>query len=201
MAAITPSHISSICSLLPDIDLLTPTDSPRYHQSIRRWNILAERPCGAIAYPTNAHQISVLLQYASTHRLSLAAKGGGHGNRGSSPSPGGLCIDLANLAAVHIDERSRHIRVGGGALWSHVYAQAEKYGLAAVGGISPDVGVGGLTIHGGYGWLTGTHGLASDNVVGMEVVCADGKVVRVSEHQDSELWRGDGVCIARVRTT
>ena len=201
MAAITPSQILSIHSLIPNLDLLTPTDSTRYHHSIRRWNILAERPCGAIAYPTNTQQISILVQYASVNGLSLAVKGGGHGNRGSSPSSGGICIDLANFAAVHVDESCKGVRVGGGALWSYVYAQAEKYGLAVVGGISPDVGVGGLTIHGGYRWLTGAHGLAVDTVVEIEMVCADGNVLRISQCQHPELWwamQGAGSCFGVV---
>ena len=187
MAAISKSHIADLRSILPDIQIVTP-DSSEYAQSISHWNVRAERNAGAIVFPTTSLEASQILRFSDTHLLDIAIKAGGHGNRGSSPNNGGLCIDLSKMNSVSVDPIKKQITAGGGTLWSHVYAEAEKYDLAAVGGISPNVGVGGLTLHGGYGWLTSAHGLATDNVIEMEIVLADGSIVQASNTANKDLF-------------
>ncbi|KAL1985690.1 hypothetical protein VTN96DRAFT_7438 [Rasamsonia emersonii] len=187
MAPISPSQIAELRSLLPNLHIVTP-DSPEYESAITRWNSLGERNAGAVAFPTAAQEVSTLLGFASTHALDIAVKAGGHGRRGCSSTTGGLCVDLSRMNAVSVDTASRRIIVGGGALWSDVYVEAEKYGLAAVGGISPSVGVGGLALHGGYGWLTGAHGLALDNILEMQIALANGSLVRASATENEDLF-------------
>ncbi len=105
------------------------------------------------------------------------------------------------MTSVSVDPASGRITAAGGALWGHVYAEAAKFELAAVGGISPTVGVGGLAIHGGYGWLTGAHGLAADSILEIEVVLANGSIVCASDKVNEDLFwamKGAGAAFGAV---
>ena len=200
MAPISDAQIADLRSILPHLYIVIP-DSPEYDEATSRWNAMAESKAGAVVFPTAAEETSQLLAFSHANSLDIAVKAGGHGNRGSSPTNGGLCIDLSRIALVSVDPVSKRITAGGGALWSHVYAEAEKYDLAAVGGISPGVGVGGLALHGGYGWLTSAHGLAVDNIVEIQIALADGSLVRASDTINEDLFwamRGAGSAFGAV---
>jgi hypothetical protein len=188
MAPITHSHLAELSSLLPDLLIVTP-DSPNYDKAIARWMAVDGRKAGAVAFPTASKEVSKLLGFSRTHSLDIAVKSGGHSARSSSsPETGGLCIDLTLMKAVSVDPATKRITVGGGALWLDVYAETDKYDLAVVGGVCPTVGVGGLALHGGYGWLTGAHGLAVDNILEMEVALADGSLLRASDAVNGDLF-------------
>lgn len=139
-----------------------------------------------VAQPTDADDVRTALLWAQEHGVDLAVKGGGHSVAGTSSSAGGLVIDLSRMNTVTVDVTNKTVSVGGGAVWKDVDEKAAKYGLAAVGGTVNHTGVGGLTLGGGYGWLSGEHGLTIDNLLAATVVLADGTTVRASatEHED-----------------
>lgn len=129
--------------------------------------------------------------FSKTHDLELAIRGGGHATSGSSSTDGGLCIDLSKMRSVSVDSAARTVTAQGGALWS----EAEKYGLAVVGGTVNHTGIGGLTLGGGHGYLTGKAGLVIDNVLEVEIVLADGCIVIASDKENADLFwavRGAG---------
>lgn len=150
---------------------------------------------GLIVFPTSASDVSTAVLFSKTHNLELSVRGGGHATSGSSSTDGGLCIDLSKMRTVTVDPMAKIITAEGGSLWSDVDTEAEQFGLATVGGTVNHTGIGGLTLGGGYGYLTGKHGLVIDNLLEVEMVLADGSVVMASETEKPDLFwavRGAG---------
>ncbi|KDN35122.1 hypothetical protein RSAG8_11855, partial [Rhizoctonia solani AG-8 WAC10335] len=177
--------------------IITPT-SPTYSDAIARWAYNAERPARLVVYPRFTTDIFVAISHAYEHSLPIAVRGGGHSCAGTSSSTQGIVIDLSkHFTQVRIDPTNRIAFVGGGAVWKDVDEAAIRYGLAAVGGTVNHTGVGGLTLGGGYGWLTGQYGLACDNVVAATMVIPGAAVspgiiqptsVTVSAFSDPDLF-------------
>ncbi|KAH0362084.1 hypothetical protein KCU65_g8307, partial [Aureobasidium melanogenum] len=167
-----------------------------YGAAIRCWSKAAEKPAGVAIIPTNAEEVSIAVNFAVKTGLELAVKGGGHSSSGASCTDGGVLIDLSAMRAVRVDPAEQLIYVEGGALWSDVDQEAWRYGLATVGGTVSHTGVGGLTLGGGYGVLSGKHGLTIDNWVGATTVLANGEIVKSGIHdEDPDLFwalRGAG---------
>ncbi|KAL1855523.1 hypothetical protein Plec18170_004243 [Paecilomyces lecythidis] len=175
-------------------ELITP-ESPKYEASRSRWSDGAVKRAGAVAYPTTFDGVSALVKFASQHSLDLAVKGGGHSTGGTSSTTGGLVIDLSRMRRVAIDTEKKIIIAQGGALWEDVDDAAIEHGLATVGGTVNHTGVGGLTLGGGFGWLSGMYGMVIDNVVAAKVVVPDGRILTVSDTENSDLFwaiRGAG---------
>ncbi|KAH7357066.1 hypothetical protein BKA65DRAFT_392334 [Rhexocercosporidium sp. MPI-PUGE-AT-0058] len=171
-------------------------DSEQYEASIKRWSASAEKPAGIIVFPTTPEEVAKAVLFSSAQGLELAVVGGGHGTSGASSTDGGLCIDLSKMRGVTVDEKEKTVTVEGGALWGDVDREAGKFGLAAVGGTVNHTGVGGLTLGGGYGYLTPQVGMVIDNLLEVEVVLADGSIVRASESENPDLFwaaRGAGI--------
>ncbi|KAM0704888.1 hypothetical protein Q7P35_007675 [Cladosporium inversicolor] len=195
--SVTNEDITALRALLSTTaaKVLTPSD-PDYATSIARWSRAAEKPAGASIIPTTAAEVGIALKYANDHDIDLAVKGGGHSTAGASSTSGGLLVDLrAGMRGVRVDAEKQLLYVQGGAVWGEVDAKAWEYGLATVGGTVADTGVGGLTLGGGYGVLSGERGLVIDNMVGATVVLANGEVVYASEKEHQELFwalRGAG---------
>ncbi|QRV99500.1 FAD-binding domain protein [Ceratobasidium sp. AG-Ba] len=144
---------------------------PDYLASISRWATNAQRPARLVVYPRFMTDVIAAISYAHRNSIALAVCGGGHSCAGTSSSDGGLVLDLSrHFSRVRIDAANRIAFVGGGAVWRDVDEAAIQHGLAAVGGTVNHTGVGGLTLGGGYGWLTGQHGLACDNVIAATIV-------------------------------
>jgi hypothetical protein len=145
--------------------------------------------------PSTETDIVTALKWSQTHNIDLSIKGGGHSVSGTSSSSGGLVIDLTRLNSVTVNPESKTATVGGGAVWKDVDEALATHGLAAVGGTVNHTGVGGLTLGGGYGWLSGMYGLTIDNLLAARVVLADGSIVTASESENSDLFwalRGAG---------
>lgn len=159
-------------------------------ESVKRWSAAAERPAGVAIVPTDASQISTIIQYAAANQIDLAVRGGGHSTSGSSSTDGGLLIDLRALSQVQVNANNKSVKVGGGATWGDVDAETVRHGFATVGGTISDTGVGGLTLGGGYGWLSGAHGLAIDNLLSATVVLSSGEIVKASEDENQDLFWG-----------
>ncbi|ERF76220.1 hypothetical protein EPUS_04297 [Endocarpon pusillum Z07020] len=195
---VTEQHVSDLRKALKELDegsiLLVPGDDG-YEDSLRRWSRAAEKRAGAVLLLKTPSAIAKALRYASEHTIDLAVRGGGHSTAGASSTSGGLVIDLSSMRSVTVDSTAKTLAVQGGAQWSDVDDAAWEHGLATVGGTVADTGVGGLTLGGGYGWLSGTHGLVIDNLISCEIVLASGEVVRASKDENADLFwalRGGG---------
>jgi hypothetical protein len=153
-----------------------------------------DRPEIAVRCAGTADVVAAV-NFARTHGLTLAIRGGGHSIAGLSANEGGMLLDLAPMSGVQVDPERKLAHVQGGALWSDVDRETQAFGLVAPGGVVSDTGVAGLTLGGGYGWLRRKHGLSCDSLVEAQVVCADGEVRTASEHSHPDLYwaiRGGG---------
>ncbi|KAI8150130.1 hypothetical protein BJV82DRAFT_10607 [Fennellomyces sp. T-0311] len=132
---------------------------------------------------------------SESHGIPFVVKGGGHSPSGKSSIENGIVIDLSLMKGVHVNPDVKHVVAGGGALARDVIKAAAEYGLACVTGSTSHVGIGGLSLHGGYGYLTGEFGLAVDNIVAAEVVTAKGQILWASKDENPDLFwciRGAG---------
>ncbi|MDF5754669.1 FAD-binding oxidoreductase [Spongiactinospora sp. TRM90649] len=170
-------------------------DGPSYVTATSLWNgAVAHRPA-VVVLCTEASDVRAGVRVAREHGLPLSVRGGGHDWAGRALRDGGLTLDLTRLRQVRIDADRRRAQIGGGATANDLLAAAEPAGLIAATGTIGSVGMVGLTLGGGYGPLAGRAGLAADNLLGAEIVLADGSLVRVdAEHEPDLLWalRGGG---------
>lgn len=145
--------------------------------------------------PLEASDISTALLWAQENGVDVAVKGGGHSVAGTSSSQGGLVIDLSRMNKATVNVERKTVTAQGGATWKEVDEAAGEHGLAAVGGTVNHTGVGGLTLGGGYGWLSGLYGLTIDTLLSATVVLADGRILTASPTENSDLFwalRGAG---------
>lgn len=164
-----------------------------YAGAIERWSKAAEKHAGVAILPTTSEEVAIAVKYASQQGIDLSVKGGGHSTSGASSTEGGLCINLGRMQNVEVDTEKQQLHIQGGALWKHSDAAAWKHGLATVGGTVADTGVGGLTLGGGYGHLSGKYGLVIDNTVSFTVVLADGRIEKVTKESNPDLfWAMNG---------
>src|SRR5262245_5105650 len=128
-----------------------------------------------IARPRTATEVATALDRARDEGLTVSIRSGGHSLAGHSTNAHGLVIDLRHIDPVDVpDPAARLVHVGAGATWGAVAGTLHQHGLGVTAGDTNDVGVGGLTLGGGIGWMVRRYGLAIDSVVGAEVVTADG---------------------------
>jgi FAD/FMN-containing dehydrogenase len=170
-------------------------DDPRYDEHRRSFNGTVDRHPELIVLCSSADEVAGALRYGRDHRLPIAVRGGGHSVAGHGLVDGGLVIDLRPMRAVAVDADARIARAGGGTLWEGFDDATQQRGLAVTGGTFVDTGIGGLTLGGGLGYLMGSYGLTCDNLLGAELVTADGRVEEVDGTSDPELlWalRGGG---------
>lgn len=161
-----------------------------YEEVRRVWNTRIDRHPLAIVQPSTVEEIQTIVEIAGEFDRQVTAKGGGHHVGGSAVVDGAIMVDMAELNDVSIDLDERTVTVGGGATWGEVDAVTQQHGLAAVGGQDPNIGVAGLTLGGGVGWLSRAFGLAADNLIEAEVVTADGRVVVANESTNEDLFWG-----------
>ena len=158
-------------------------------------NGMIDRHPALIAHCAGVADVVQAVNFARDHGLVLSVRGGGHNVAGSAVNDDGLVIDLSSMRSVHVDRHSRTARVAGGATWGDVDRETQLYGLATPGGVVSSTGVGGLTLHGGYGHLRRKHGLSIDNLISAEIVTADGQVRQTSAEENADLFwaiRGAG---------
>src|SRR5690606_19274175 len=150
---------------------------------------------GLVLRPRTTAEVADAVAYAGRHRhLPLGIRSGGHGISGRSTNDGGLVIDLGRLNEITVlDEAGRLVRLGPGARWRDVAAALQPHGWALSSGDYGGVGVGGLATAGGIGFLSRSHGLTIDHLTAVEMVLADGSVVRATETEHPELfWAARG---------
>lgn len=174
--------------------LLAP-GTPGYDDARRVWNAAVDRRPAVVARCTGAADVVAALAHAREHGLRVAVRGGGHSIPGFSTCDDGIVIDLSGLRSVHVDPRARTATAEPGATWAEFDRETQAFGLATPGGEVSDTGIAGLTLGGGIGWLSRLHGLACDNLTGVELVTADGRTVRASADELPDLFwavRGGG---------
>ena len=159
------------------------------------WNGAVDRRPRLIARCGGSADVAAAVRFARHHDLEMAVRGGGHNVAGTAVCDDGIVIDLSEMRSVWVDPTARTAAVQGGALWGDVDHETQAHGLATTGGIVSHTGVAGLTLGGGLGWLMRKHGLTVDNLLGAEVVTADGSIVRASADEHPDLFwalRGGG---------
>jgi FAD/FMN-containing dehydrogenase len=174
--------------------LLTP-DDPGYDAARAIRNGLIDRHPALIAQPTGTADVVACVNFARERGLLLSVRGGAHNVAGNAVNDGGLVIDLSRMRGVFVDPDTRVARAQGGATWGDVDHETQLYGLAVPGGVVSSTGIGGLTIHGGYGHLRRTYGLSLDSLLSVEIVTADGQVRTASATENPDLFwavRGAG---------
>jgi FAD/FMN-containing dehydrogenase len=159
------------------------------------WNAMIDRRPGLVVHCTTAADVANALAFAAEHHLLLAIKGGGHNIAGNAVCDGGLMLDLSPMRKVEVDRDARTARVQAGALLADVDAATQAHGLAVPLGVNSTTGVAGLTLGGGFGWLSRKHGLTIDSLEGADIVTPDGQSRRAGAVENAELFwaiRGGG---------
>jgi FAD/FMN-containing dehydrogenase len=161
-----------------------------------RSSVLASGTPAYVLRPASVEDVQAAVRFAAGAGRVLSVRGGGHSFAGFGTNDDGIVIDLSSLAGTEVIDKERHlVRIGGGSTWGQVAVDLAPHGLAISSGDTKSVGVGGLTLTGGIGWKVRKYGLALDNLVGAEVVTADGALVKASAEQNPELFwalRGGG---------
>ena len=166
-----------------------------YDEARTLWNGMIDRHPAHIVRALDTNDIRLTVDFARENDLLLAIKSGGHQIAGHAVADGALLLDLSQMREVAVDVENSTAKVQPGCLLSDVDQATQAHGLAVPLGINSTTGVAGLTLGGGFGWITGKHGLTIDNLLSAEVVCADGKVRVASANENSDLFwaiRGGG---------
>jgi FAD/FMN-containing dehydrogenase len=174
--------------------LVSPAD-PEYEEARQIWNAMIDKRPAVIAQCRNADDVVAAIGFAREHHLDVAVRGGGHSAAGKGTCDGGIVIDLSPMNAVTVDTAAKTARAQGGVTWGPFDAATQAEGLAGVGGVVSTTGIAGLTLGGGFGWLTRRFGLACDNLLSVQLVTADGRQLTCSPSANPELFwalRGGG---------
>jgi len=186
-------HAGSLAERLTG-EVITP-DHPGYETARQVWNGMIDKRPAMIACCADADDVATAIRYAAEHGLPLAVRGGGHNVAGTAVVDDGLVVDLSAMGAVRIDENRGTVHVQGGATWGDVDRVTAPFGLATTGGVVSETGVAGLALSGGVSHQRRRDGMTVDNLVSAEVVLADGRQVRASADENSDLYwalRGGG---------
>jgi len=170
-------------------------DDDGYDAARSIWNGAIDRKPAVVVRCASAADVAAAVRFGRERSLEIAVRGGGHNFGGSGTVQDGLMISLAAMNEVRVQPAPRRARCGGGATWANVDNATQAHGLAVTGGFISHTGIGGLTLGGGFGWLTRMIGLSCDNLVSAEVVTADGQILTASAEKNPDLFwalRGGG---------
>ncbi len=174
--------------------VISPTE-PDYNKARTIWNAMINKKPGVIVRCSGVADVITSVNIARDSNLLLAVHGAGHNIAGNSVCDGGIMIDLSQMNSVRIDPKSKKAFVEPGAILGDFDHEAQAFGLATPLGINSTTGVSGLTLGGGFGWLTRKHGMTIDNLISADVITADGELVHTNENQKPDLFwaiRGGG---------
>jgi FAD/FMN-containing dehydrogenase len=166
-----------------------------YEEARAIWNAMIDRRPAAVVRALGASDVIQTVRLAARHGLLMSVRGGGHNIAGSAVCEGGLMLDLSRMRSVRVDPEARTARVEPGARLADLDKETQAFGLPTPLGINSTTGVAGLTLGGGFGWLSRKHGLTVDNLLSADVVTAAGDLVRASATHHPELFwaiRGGG---------
>jgi FAD/FMN-containing dehydrogenase len=167
--------------------VLEPADEG-YDAARALWNARFDRRPAVIARCQTTEDVQAAVDFARTHDLQLSVKGGGHAFAANTVGEGGLLIDLSPMKGIEVDPESKTARIQPGLKWGEVDPVTQKHGLSPVGGTVSTVGVAGFILGGGSGYLSRQHGMAVDNLLSVDVVTADGRLVHASEDENPDLF-------------
>ena len=170
-------------------EIVRPAD-PGYDAARAVWNGMVDRRPALVACPTGTADVIAAIRFAREHDLAVAVRSGGHSITGLSTCDDGIVIDLSRLRGVRVDPEQRTARASGGALLAELDREAQAFGLVCPVGVIGHTGVAGLTLGGGMGRLQRKHGLTIDNLLSVDLVTADGRLVHASEEDNTELFWG-----------
>ncbi|GAA0321582.1 FAD-binding oxidoreductase [Bacillus carboniphilus] len=166
-----------------------------YDEKRKVWNGAIDRRPAAIIVCQSEEDVVAAVKFANEQGLHISIRGGGHHVAGTAVCDDGLMIDLSQMRAVTVNEELKVAYVEGGATLGDIDEETQKYGLATPTGTVSETGVAGLALSGGLGYLRGKYGLTCDNIVGANIVTADGTLLHVSESENKDLFwaiRGGG---------
>lgn len=176
-------------------EILLPGDAG-YEDARKIWNGMFDRRPAIIARCVGTSDVINAVNFGRNNNLLISVKGGGHNSAGNAVCDDGLMIDLSLMRRILVDKQNNTARVDGGALLGDVDYETQIHGLAVPGGgIVSHTGVGGLTLGGGFGWISRKYGLAADNLISVELVTAAGRLVTASAEENPDLFwaiRGGG---------
>jgi FAD/FMN-containing dehydrogenase len=174
--------------------LVTP-QHPGYDEARSVWNAMIDKRPGLMVQCRDSGDVARAVTFAKENDLLLAVKGAGHNIAGSGVCDGGMVIDFAKMKSVDVDPDSKTVRVQPGCTLGELDAATQTFGLAVPTGINSTTGIAGLTLGGGFGWLSRKYGMTVDNLLSAEVVTANGEIVTADETQNADLFwaiRGGG---------
>ncbi len=171
-------------------DHITAPGDAEYDAARAVHNAMIDRHPGLIVRCTSPEDVARTIGFARDHDARIAVRGGGHNGGGLGVVDDGIVIDLSELSEISVDDTEQTVRVGGGCTWGQVDRVTAEHGCVVPSGIISTTGVGGLTLGGGLGHLTRRFGLTIDNLVGADVVLADGSQVRASATEHPDLFWG-----------
>ncbi len=159
------------------------------------WNAMVDRKPGLVIRAMGASDVRNAVGFARDNRLLIAVRSGGHQIAGHAVAEGALLLDLSQMRSVRVDPVSKTARVEPGASLGDVDKETQSHGLAVPMGINSTTGIAGLTLGGGFGWITRKFGMTIDNLLSVDIVTADGKLIRASADDNPDLFwaiRGGG---------
>jgi FAD/FMN-containing dehydrogenase len=165
------------------------------------WNGMVAEVPALVLQPSSAHDVAAAVGFARDHGLLLSIKAGGHNIAGTSIAEGGLTLDMSRMRDVTVDAQAKLVNVGPGCLLQDVDRATQEHGLATVLGFISEVGVAGLTLGGGLGYLARRFGWTVDNLEEVEIVTADGEIRTANRDQHADLFwaiRGAGANLGVV---
>jgi FAD/FMN-containing dehydrogenase len=188
----TPAKAGAALSALREElvgDVFAPGDAG-YDEARVLYNAMIDRRPAVIAQCADADDVVRAVRFAREQDLPIAVRGGGHSVAGMALNDGGLVVDLRRMQSVTVHPGAMAVQVGGGATMGDLDRACQPYELATTGGRVSTTGVGGFVLGGGSGWLERCWGLATDNLLGAELVTADGTKVVASAEENPELFWG-----------
>jgi FAD/FMN-containing dehydrogenase len=170
-------------------------DDPDYEEARQIWNAMVDRRPAVIVQCAQADDIPPVIRFARKNGLELSIRGAGHNIAGNALCDNGVTIDFSRMKNVRVDAVKRHAYVEPGATLANLDEATQAHGLATPVGINSTTGIAGLTLGGGFGWLTRKYGMTIDNLVSVDIITAEGKKIRASETDNPDLFwaiRGGG---------
>ncbi|TDI49883.1 MAG: FAD-binding oxidoreductase [Acidobacteria bacterium] len=174
--------------------IITPDDKG-YDEARKLWNGMVDKRPALIAQCMTTSDVVAAVDHARENGLEVAVRGGGHNVAGNASCDDGLVIDLRPMKAVSVDAEGLTARAEGGVTWGEYDHATQAHGLASPGGAISTTGIAGLTLGGGFGWLSRSYGLVCDNLLSAQIVTADGAVLIASTDKNPDLFwaiRGGG---------
>ena len=174
--------------------LVLPHD-PTWNEARRAWNLAVDQQPAAVALPESAEEVAGVVRWARSRGLRIAPQGTGHNAAAMGSLAHTVLVKTERMRGIEIRPEERRARVEAGVVWSEVSEAAAEHGLAGLAGSSPDVGVVGYTLGGGISWFARRYGLAANSVLAVELVNAEGELVRADAGNQPELFwalRGGG---------